>query len=62
MAELDYEGLQARALDNVDQVWGAANAGNKEAEARLLAIAQVQALLTVGAAMRDLAKAIRGQR
>ncbi|MER5474608.1 hypothetical protein ABZX90_37395 [Streptomyces sp. NPDC002935] len=62
MAELDYEMLQARALDNVDQSWSAAGADNREAEARLLAIAQIQALLSVGAALREVAEAVREQR
>ncbi|WP_454323248.1 hypothetical protein [Streptomyces ambofaciens] len=59
MAELSYEQLQARALDNADQSWSAAGADKAAAEARLLAIAQIQALLAVGAALREVASAIR---
>lgn len=59
MAELSYEQLQARALDNAQQSWDAAGAEQHAAEARLLAVAQIQALLAVGAALRDVADAIR---
>ena len=61
MAELSYEQLQARALDSVDQSWGASRADNGEARAHLLAIAQIQALLSVGAALREVAEAVRKQ-
>ncbi|MDT0608896.1 hypothetical protein [Streptomyces lancefieldiae] len=59
MAELNYEQLQTRALDNAQQSWNAAGADQHAAEARLLAVAQIQALLAVGAALRDVADAIR---
>lgn len=62
MAELDYEQLQARAIDSVESAYAAALNGRPDAADALKAQAQTQALLSIGAAMRDLAKAIRGQR
>ncbi|WP_158689349.1 hypothetical protein [Streptomyces viridosporus] len=57
MAELSYEQLQARALSNLDNAYGE-RAGSDDQVAALTR-AQVHALLTVGAAMKDLAQAIR---
>lgn len=57
MAERKYKELQARALNNLDDVL-AERAGSDD-QAALLARAQVHALLTVGAAIKDLAEAIR---
>lgn len=59
MAQLKYEQLQEEALDSIDSAGGAARGGDKEGEARLLAVAQVHALLAVGAAIRELAQAVR---
>lgn len=57
MAERRYDQLQARAINNLD------DADNETAgsgsQAALLARAQVHALLTVGAAIKDLADALR---
>jgi hypothetical protein len=57
MAERRYDQLQARALNNLDDTL-AEEAGSAEQSA-LLARAQVHALLAVGAAIRDLAEAMR---
>jgi hypothetical protein len=62
VAELNYEQLQARALDSVERAYAAALDGRQDSADALKAQAQTQALLSVGAAMRDLAKAIREQR
>ncbi|MFJ3984459.1 hypothetical protein [Streptomyces fungicidicus] len=56
MAELSYEQLQARALNSLDNAYGE-RAGSDD-HAAALARAQVHALLSVGAAMRELAQAI----
>lgn len=55
MTERRYDQLQARAINNLDDSLGE-EPGSKEA---LLARAQVHALLAVGAAIKDLADAIR---
>ena len=57
MAERRYDQLQARAINNLDD----ALSGDAD-QAALLARAQVHALLTVGAAIKDLAEAIRESR
>lgn len=57
MAERKYDQLQARALNNLDDAH-AQDAGS-DGQAALLARAQVHALLAVGAAIKDLAEAIR---
>lgn len=57
MAERRYDQLQARALNNLDETL-AEKAGSAD-QAALLARAQVHALLAVGAAIKDLAQAIR---
>ncbi|MFJ9101271.1 hypothetical protein ACIRJM_22720 [Streptomyces sp. NPDC102405] len=57
MAERSYEQMQARALNNLDGTYGE-EAGSAD-QAALLARAQVHALLAVGAAIKDLADAIR---
>lgn len=55
--ERRYDQLQARALNNLDDVL-TETAGSAD-QAALLARAQVHALLAVGAAIKDLAAAIR---
>jgi hypothetical protein len=57
MAEQGHEQMQARALNNLDQAYGE-NPGSGE-QGAWLARAQVHALLAVGAAIKDLAQAIR---
>lgn len=57
MAQLSYERLQAQALNNLDNAYGERVGSDDQAAA--LARAQVHALLTVGAALKDLAQAIR---
>jgi hypothetical protein len=61
VAELNYEQLQARAIDSVERAYAAALDGRQDSADALKAQAQTQALLSVGAAMRDLAKAIRSE-
>lgn len=57
MAGRSYEQMQARAINNVDNSYsGELEAGDR---ADTLARAQVHALLAVGAAIKDLAEAIR---
>ena len=60
MTERSYEQMQARALNNLDNAYGE-NAGSADQGASL-ARAQVHALLAVGAAIKDLADAIRESR
>jgi hypothetical protein len=62
VAELSYEQLQARALDSAENAYAAALNGRQDAADVLKARAQVQALLTVGAALRELTRAIQGSR
>lgn len=57
MTERRYDQLQARALNNLDDVL--AREDGSDDQAALLARAQVHALLTIGAAIKDLAEAIR---
>jgi hypothetical protein len=57
MAERRYEQLQARALNNLDTSLGEESGSSDQAA--LLARAQVHALLAVGAAIKDLAEALR---
>jgi len=57
MTERRYDQLQARALNNLDD--SHAREDGSGDQAALLARAQVHALLAVGAAIRDLAQAIR---
>ena len=57
MTERRYDQLQARALNNLDDSLGEGDGA--ERQAALLARAQVHALLAVGAAIKDLAEAIR---
>jgi hypothetical protein len=57
MVERRYDQLQARALSNLDDTY-AGEAGSDDQTATL-ARAQVHALLAVGAAIKDLAEAIR---
>jgi hypothetical protein len=57
MVERKYDQLQARALRNLDDTYAAENGSADQAAS--LARAQVHALLAVGAAMKDLAEAIR---
>ena len=60
MAELSYEQLQARTLNSLDNSYGERIGSDDHAAA--LTRAQVHALLTVGAALKDLAQAIRDGR
>ncbi|MFI1928371.1 hypothetical protein [Streptomyces sp. NPDC020377] len=57
MAERRYDQLQARALNNLDDTF-AGEAGDED-QVAMLARAQVHALLAVGAAIKDLADALR---
>ncbi|GAA0637143.1 hypothetical protein GCM10009535_11810 [Streptomyces thermocarboxydovorans] len=57
MVERRYDQLQARALNTLDDTYAEEN-GSAD-QAALLARAQVHALLAVGAAIKDLAVAIR---
>jgi hypothetical protein len=57
MAERSYEQMQARALNNLDSAYGEDN--GSESQAAWIARGQVHALLAVGAAIKDLAEAIR---
>lgn len=57
MAERSYEQMQARAISSVDDSFSGAL--DAEERADTLARAQVHALLAVGAAIKDLAAAIR---
>lgn len=60
MTERKYEQLQARAVNNLDSTYSE-DVGSAD-QAAQLARAQVYALLTVGAAIKDLAEAIsKGQ-
>ncbi|MEF9521242.1 hypothetical protein [Streptomyces sp. RB13] len=58
--ERRYDQLQARALNNLDDTY-AGDAGSED-QVAMLARAQVHALLTAGAAIKDLAAAIRENR
>ncbi|MEU3613547.1 hypothetical protein ABZ725_14685 [Streptomyces sp. NPDC006872] len=60
MAERRYDQLQARALNNLDDTYS--GDADSEDRAALLARAQIHALLAVGAAIKDLAEAIRKDR
>lgn len=62
MAELSYEQLQARALDNAENAYAAALNGRQDAADSLKARAQTQALLAIGAALRDLTRAVQDGR
>lgn len=62
MAELSYEQPQARALDSVENAYAATLNGRQDAADSLKAQAQVQALLAVGAALRELTRSIQGGR
>lgn len=62
MPDLSYDQLQARALDSIQQAWEAADAGRNDVAARLTTRAQVQALLSIGAALQELAEAVRESR
>ena len=57
MAERSYEHLQVRALNNLDNSYSGEDGSGEQAAT--LARAQVHALLAVGAAIKDLAQAIR---
>ena len=57
MAERGYDQLQARAINNLDNTYSGEDGSNEQAAT--LARAQVHALLAVGAAIKDLAEAIR---
>ncbi|MGV9352269.1 hypothetical protein [Streptomyces misionensis] len=54
MAELKFEHLKARAINNLDEALS--DTADKEA---LLARAQVHALLAVAAALKEVAEAVR---
>ncbi|MEU8642220.1 hypothetical protein AB0C91_09915 [Streptomyces sp. NPDC048674] len=60
MAEHSYEQMQRRALNNLDNASG--HEAGSEDQATWLARGQVHALLAVGAAIRDLAQAVREKR
>lgn len=60
MAELSHEHLQARALNNLDNAHS--GRARSDDQAATLARAQVHALLAVGAAIRELAQALRENR
>lgn len=60
MAEHSYEQMQRRALNNLDNASG--HEAGSEDQAAWLARGQVHALLAVGAAIRDLAQAVREKR
>lgn len=62
MPDLSYDQLQARALDSIQQAWEAADAGRNDVAARLTTRAQVQTLLSIGAALQELAEAVRESR
>lgn len=55
--EQNYQRMQARALNNLDNALGSPAGSNDQAAD--LARAQVHALLTVAAALKDVAAAIR---
>lgn len=57
MTERRYDQLQARALNNLDDAL--ARVEGSDDQGALVARAQVHALLAVGAAIKDLAEAIR---
>jgi hypothetical protein len=59
---LDYEELQVRAMNNADDAYSAAANGREAAAEALRNKAQVEALLSIGAAIQDLANAIRGKK
>ncbi|MFF5642921.1 hypothetical protein [[Kitasatospora] papulosa] len=61
MPDLTSIDLQIRALGDIEQASSAASAGNKEAAARLTATAQIKATLANGAALRELAQALRSR-
>ncbi|MDR3079464.1 MAG: hypothetical protein LBV60_00795 [Streptomyces sp.] len=60
MAELNYEQMQARALDRMEMASSASSAGKDDVAQRYTADAQTYALLYAGMAIRQLALAIRG--
>lgn len=60
MTERSHEEMQARALNNLDNTYSG-DPGSTDQVASL-ARAQVHALLAVGAAIKDLAEAIRESR
>ena len=62
MAELGYEQLQAQALSNAENAYAAALNGRHDAADSLKAQAQTQALLAIGAALRDLTRAVQDGR
>ncbi|MCI3155552.1 hypothetical protein ELQ39_28175 [Streptomyces sp. GB4-14] len=59
MAELSYEKLQARAIHSAEHAYQAAVNNRPDAAGALQAQAQVEALLAVGAAMKELTRALR---
>lgn len=58
----DFESLQARSLDRMDMSQSAANANKQDAAQRLSIDAQTHALLSIGAALRELAQALQQRR
>lgn len=62
MAELSYEQLQARAIHNAERAYDAAINNRPEVVGPLQTLAQAQALLAVGAAMRELARELRASK
>lgn len=59
MPDLSSIQLQARALDDLSQAAAAASAEREDAADRLTSEAQIKALLSVGAALRELSAAVR---
>ena len=59
MAELNFEQLQARSVNRMELASEASIDGRKDEAARHTADAQTFALLSAGAALRELAQAIR---
>lgn len=59
MSNLNSETLQARALDHMARATEAAGADMTEVAERLTAHAQTHALLSIAAALREMAQAVR---
>ncbi|MYR36390.1 hypothetical protein GTX14_04905 [Streptomyces sp. SID4944] len=55
----DFESLQARSIDRMEMAQSAANANKPDVAQRLSTDAQTHALLSIGAALRELAQAVQ---
>lgn len=58
----DFTSMQARALDNMEMAQSAARSERPDVAQRMTADAQTHALLSIGAALHELAEAIQKRR